>query len=118
MLLKVDHEKETSLEQPRLETMTISQFNEMSLFTQEIRWGDPGVSSAYGVVEVRYDGVGGVGKGVLEVPLTPDIIDQEIVDVVLHSSPTRTYKMGQKYDTWFSSCFGFDVSLHSHNSML
>lgn len=83
----------------------------MALFMQEIRWADQDDGAANGVVEVKYLGAGREEKGALEVPLTPEIIDLEGVDVVLHHSPTRAYKMGGKYDAWFSSCFGFEVSL-------
>ena len=114
MLLKIHCEKNTSQEQPRLENMLVSGFNEMALFTQNIRWGDQDNGTAGGVVEVRYRGTMGIEKGMLEVPLIPEIIDLEGVDVVLHHSPTKAYKMGGKYDAWFSSCFGFDVSVNSY----
>jgi uncharacterized protein YcbX len=43
----------------------------------------------------------------LEVPLEPEISSLEKIDVDLHKSPATGYRMGSKYDDWFSACFGF-----------
>ena len=47
----------------------------------------------------------------LEVPLVPDTSTLEKIDVLMHLSPTQAYKMNDKYNTWFSSCFGFECVL-------
>lgn len=48
---------------------------------------------------------------VLEVPLEPDTDTLDRADVNLHQSMVRAYRMGPKYDAWFSACFGFDAAL-------
>ncbi|KAK2762706.1 hypothetical protein FQN54_000880 [Arachnomyces sp. PD_36] len=45
----------------------------------------------------------------LEVPLEPDVAGLETVDIDLQESPTKAYHMGEKYDSWFGECFGFEV---------
>ncbi|ERT00882.1 mosc domain containing protein [Sporothrix schenckii 1099-18] len=47
----------------------------------------------------------------LRVPLNPPIRTLKSLDVNLHGSPARGYRMGDPYDAWFSACFGFDVVL-------
>jgi uncharacterized protein YcbX len=49
----------------------------------------------------------------LELPLEPDWrgLGLEQVAIEFNSSGTKCYKMGQKYDDWFTACFGFDVIL-------
>ncbi|KAF7513110.1 hypothetical protein GJ744_010506 [Endocarpon pusillum] len=47
----------------------------------------------------------------LEVPLEPENRGLDKMEIPLHSSPTNVYNMGQKYNHWFSECFGYDVIL-------
>ncbi|KIH92318.1 mosc domain containing protein [Sporothrix brasiliensis 5110] len=47
----------------------------------------------------------------LRIPLNPSIRTLRSLDVNLHGSPARGYRMGDPYDAWFSACFGFDVVL-------
>lgn len=47
----------------------------------------------------------------LDVPLEPDLEDLERTDVNLHQSMVSAYKMGRRYDDWFSACFGFETVL-------
>ena len=47
----------------------------------------------------------------LEIPLLPQTSNLEIVDVNLHGSSTKAYNMGEPYNSWFSSCFGWEVML-------
>ncbi|KAI0387807.1 MOSC domain-containing protein [Hypomontagnella monticulosa] len=47
----------------------------------------------------------------LRVPLNPAIDGLETVDIKLFGSSTTTYRMGDPYDTWFSSCFGYPAIL-------
>ena len=46
---------------------------------------------------------------ILEVPLYPDTSSLERADVNLYQSMVSAYRMGPKYDAWFSACFGFDA---------
>ncbi|EWG45144.1 hypothetical protein FVEG_06059 [Fusarium verticillioides 7600] len=48
---------------------------------------------------------------VLEVPIEPDINELAKADVSLHQSRVIAYRMGPKYDAWFTACFGFDTAL-------
>ncbi|KAG9258951.1 MOSC domain-containing protein [Emericellopsis atlantica] len=47
----------------------------------------------------------------LAIPLTPDTAGLDREDVNVHMSMVRAYKMGSKYDEWFTACFGFDTVL-------
>lgn len=47
----------------------------------------------------------------ITVPFVPDTNNLEMVDVVMHRSPTQAYDMGTEYNSWFSAQFGFDVIL-------
>lgn len=95
------------------ENMLVGKISEMALFTQQLRHRpDDGVAVAVLV------GFGGGGKSwegremaKLEVALEPDIKGLEPIDVVLHGSGTKAYRMGGRYDRWFSECFGYEVSL-------
>ncbi|KAI9171078.1 hypothetical protein HJFPF1_00557 [Paramyrothecium foliicola] len=50
-------------------------------------------------------------QSTLEVPLSPDLTQLERADVNLYQSLVSAYLMGDKYDAWFSACFGFDAVL-------
>ena len=47
----------------------------------------------------------------LRIPLEPSYASLQPLDINLHGSPTRGYRMGDPYDAWFSAVFGFDVVL-------
>ncbi|KAK5743441.1 hypothetical protein LTR17_002616 [Elasticomyces elasticus] len=47
----------------------------------------------------------------IKIPLKPKVDGLEEVEVTMHKSPTKAYKMEQKYNDWFSSTFGFDCVL-------
>lgn len=47
----------------------------------------------------------------IDIPLTPYVGDLETVDVTMHKSPTKAYKMGKQYNDWFSACYGIDAIL-------
>ncbi|KAI1461283.1 MOSC domain-containing protein [Annulohypoxylon moriforme] len=49
--------------------------------------------------------------GQLRVPLTPVYDESDVVDIKLFGSETTAYRVGEKYDEWFSSCFGYPVIL-------
>ncbi|OAA47616.1 MOSC domain containing protein [Metarhizium rileyi] len=48
---------------------------------------------------------------VLKVPLNPDTSDLHTVNIDLHLSMVTAYRMGARYDDWFSACFGFNAAL-------
>lgn len=99
MLLKV--KEETPL---KLENMHISGFAAMCLFHTSIE-GD--------TLTVKYIPAGSkVSSHELQVPLNPPNFEKlKRVDVDMHHSPTRSYDMGEKYNSWFSELFGFKVVL-------
>ena len=47
----------------------------------------------------------------IEIPLVPDTSYPEVIDVVLHNSPTKAHVMPREYSEWFSSRFGYEVML-------
>ena len=110
MLLKVHHEEGPSPKQVRLENMAITQFNELALFSQSIQPAKDAASSAKTFV-VTYNPPHGDIAATIEIPLMPELVDPEVVDVTMHRSPTKAYKMGEPYDSWFSSCLGYEVLL-------
>jgi uncharacterized protein YcbX len=50
-------------------------------------------------------------ESTLEIPLEPETQDLEEVEITMHQSPTKAYRMPSKYNDWFSSCFGYTVIL-------
>ena len=84
-----------------LENMTITYYPELALFMQNI-------DLSGGAFTVTYSPPGQDSKK-LEIPLEPEVADLEALDVSLHGSPTRAYKMSKEVNAWFSSCFGYEV---------
>ncbi|KAK4498064.1 hypothetical protein PRZ48_010720 [Zasmidium cellare] len=62
-------------------------------------------------VKVTYKPANGGEEKSIDFPLYPETDDLETVEVDMHKSPTNAFKMPQKYNDWFSSCYGFDVIL-------
>lgn len=93
----------------RLENMHITFFPEMGLFLTELRIDHKGAIS--GTVIVTYHSPGQTQGRDIEIPLQPETTSLEVVDVVMHSSPTKAYDMGSQYNRWFSECFGYEVVL-------
>lgn len=47
----------------------------------------------------------------MEIDLEPEVAHLEEMDVRLHESPTKGYKMPETVNAWFSECLGYDVIL-------
>ena len=47
---------------------------------------------------------------VLSMPLDSDVTQLERADLNIHNSMVLAYRMGKKYDEWFTACFGFPVA--------
>ncbi|MCJ1397858.1 hypothetical protein MMC11_001054 [Xylographa trunciseda] len=94
---------------PTFQNMTITYFPEMVLFSQELRLSEDGRSP--GVVVVTHLAPDSKTQTRITIPLTPDTAPLEIIDVVLHSSPTKAHIMQRDYNEWFSSRFGYAVVL-------
>lgn len=86
-----------------LENMTVTYYPELALFLQSI-------NEISGTFTVTYNPPDGDIKS-LEIPLEPELGGLERVDVSLHQSPAKAYKMEQRVNAWFSTCFGYDVML-------
>jgi uncharacterized protein YcbX len=101
-----------------LKNMHVSEFTEMCLFTTQLIYPDPDVPDS-GKIVVTFNpptdnpnGSNGKPK-TLDVPLQPSRTHLSTVGVMMHSSPTKAYNMGDPYNSWFSACFGYDVILVS-----
>ena len=85
------------------ENMTITYYPELVLFLQSI---DPSGST----LKVTFNPPDGRSKS-LEIPLEPEITKLELIDVILHQSPAKAFKMPEMVNFWFSECLGYDVIL-------
>ena len=107
MLIKVH--KDTPLSPPykshvngNLENMTITYYPELALFLQGI--------DSNGTITVTYNPPDGRSKS-LGIQLEPEVALLEEIDVRLHQSPAKAYKMPERVNAWFSECLGYDVML-------
>ncbi|KAK0623820.1 hypothetical protein B0T14DRAFT_477827 [Immersiella caudata] len=106
-----------------LRKMQHSSFPQVALFEQAFLPAGSGERrDECTTVEVRYhppptkskDGTAAAGEEdneTLHVPLNPDSSKLSPVDIDLHRSVTTAYRMGDPYDAWFTSRFGFPVAL-------
>ena len=85
-----------------LENMTITYYPELVLFLQGI--------NSNGTITVTYNPPDGRTKS-LSIQLEPDVALLEEIDVRLHQSPAKAYKMPERINAWFSECLGYDVML-------
>ncbi|KAJ4375075.1 hypothetical protein N0V83_002155 [Neocucurbitaria cava] len=83
--------------------MHVSNYPEMTQFLQEMD---------NGTLIIKYRACGDANKArSIKIPLVPDLEKLEPFEVEMHSSPTTGSKMPDKYNTWFSECFGYEVVL-------
>ena len=92
--------------------MHVAHYPEMVLFLTSLRQPTKEDGSD-GNITVTYQPPRGSGKDekTLSVPLVPATGQLQVIDVEMHKSPTKAYKMPAEYNDWLSSCFGFDVIL-------
>lgn len=65
-----------------------------------------------GIITVTFLAFGDVNKQrKIQIPLVPDTEKLEPFDVDMHGSPTSAFKMQEKYNAWFSECFGAETVL-------
>ncbi|MCJ1389843.1 hypothetical protein MMC18_002700 [Xylographa bjoerkii] len=105
MVLKVLNDEAA----PAYKNMTITYFPEMVLFSQELQLSKGDRSP--GVVVVTHLAPDSQIQTHIEIPLMPDAAHLEVIDVVLHNSPTKAHVMPSEYNEWFSSRFGYEVML-------
>jgi uncharacterized protein YcbX len=98
------------LKGPELINMHVSKYPEMCLFTTSIIFP---TSTDNGRIVVEYHAPGVEKAKRTEIPLLPDVEQLGLAEVKInmHSSPTTGYSMGDPYNTWFSECFGYTVTL-------
>ncbi|CAG9997547.1 unnamed protein product [Clonostachys byssicola] len=89
--------------------LQLSRFPQCALFSQEIV-GDS-IQVRYNVPEEPLVPPCPEQAEVLEVPLGPDITQLRKEEVNLHQSKVNAYRMGERYDAWFTACFGFPTAL-------
>lgn len=86
-----------------LENMTITYWPELALFLQRIDPSNPTLTVTFSPPE-------GASKS-LEIQLEPEVTHLEEMDVRLHQSPSKAYKMPESVNSWFSECLGYEVML-------
>ena len=94
----------------KLENMTITYFSELALFLQSVEMSEDDDSTA-NMVTVTFNPPENEETKSIGVPLKPDVSQMEVIDLSLHQSPTKAYNMSEPYNSWFSSCFGYEVML-------
>ncbi|KAL8824539.1 MAG: hypothetical protein Q9191_004986 [Dirinaria sp. TL-2023a] len=93
----------------KLRRMTVTNTTEMVLYHPRIDL-PTNQNDGNGTITVEYCPPGGKSKEIT-MPLKPDVSTLETVDTALHESPAKAYIMGDKYNSWFSSNFGYPVVL-------
>lgn len=89
--------------------MLVSGFPEMTLFLTSIQFPSSDITKD-GEINVTFSPPEGLKRTII-VPLQPDTADLDSLDVNMHNSQTQARNMGEKYNDWFTSCFGFRVVL-------
>lgn len=105
MLLQIvedkDNDQAANGGHPTYKNMSIASYNSMCRFipTLDTKGEDPKMT-------VTFHPVNSDKAQSISIPLSPDTADLEEIDVMMHMSPTKAYKMPAKYNDWFSTCFG------------
>lgn len=110
---------ETDNQKPTFKNMHVPHFPQMSLFLTDMVLPSDGDDKEQqypqnGKIIVTYQEPPvseNKPRKTLEVPLEPDFDELEQIPVMMHQSPMTGYKMGGKYNDWFTECFGFPVVL-------
>ncbi|TKA83682.1 hypothetical protein B0A55_00313 [Friedmanniomyces simplex] len=102
------------LEDSSYKNMAVAHYPAMTLYFPTLNLPEDG-DVLKGSFTVTYKPpVGGEEEGEerrIDIPLKPKTDDLEEVEVTMHRSPTKAYKMPQQYTDWFSSTFGFPCIL-------
>ncbi|KAL8795954.1 MAG: hypothetical protein Q9182_007449 [Xanthomendoza sp. 2 TL-2023] len=107
MLFKI--EQDGSGSKQKLMRMTVTFFPSMGLFTQSVDLERGTFIVTYTPPPDTPENV--AGPSTLQLLLEPEIDTLEEVDVSLHGSDARAMNMGKEINSWFSTCFGWDVML-------
>ncbi|KAF2711332.1 hypothetical protein K504DRAFT_500000 [Pleomassaria siparia CBS 279.74] len=90
--------------------MAVSNYPKMTQFLTHIILPEDH-SNAKGSIMVEFIASKQGQSTTLEVPLQPETHNLETFEITMHRSSTKAYKMPAEYNSWFSSCFGYDVVL-------
>lgn len=85
--------------------MAVAYFPEMTLFLTDVKYPE---GDFEGEITVTYSPPDGEKK-TITVPLQPDTAKLDLMDINMHGSLTTGFNMGDHYNSWFSSCFGYPV---------
>ncbi|OBT62632.1 hypothetical protein VE03_07533 [Pseudogymnoascus sp. 23342-1-I1] len=109
MLLRVEGGETT----PRkLNNMFVSRLTEMALFKTALVQSSDVDGESFEQFTVTYAGPqSSLPPTTITIPFVPDTENLDMVDVVMHNSPTQAYDMGAEYNDWFSAQFGYEVVL-------
>ena len=89
----------------RYENMSLVYHPKMTLFSTDIRFPD---GNFKGEITVTYAPPDGEPRTLI-VPLQPETVQLFSMDITIQDSATIAYNMGDRYNSWFSNCFGFSV---------
>lgn len=90
--------------------MSVANFNEMVRFFPSFNFSKEGDESET-TITITHKPLDGSKPKSIDIPLTPDVSNLEEIDIVMHLSATKAYRMEDKYNEWLSSCFGYDCIL-------
>ncbi|KAF2007687.1 hypothetical protein P154DRAFT_516507 [Amniculicola lignicola CBS 123094] len=91
--------------------MAVSAFPGMTRFFPSIVLPEDGGSGSGSIViDFKPAGREDLSKS-LTIPLLPKTDGLEVLQYAMHDSSTSAFKMPEEYNSWFSSCFGYDVVL-------
>ena len=108
MLLRVHHDVTEGGTTRRLENLHVGFYPEMGLFSTTLH---PAADEQATTVRVTFTPPGDRPTKSIDVPLQPETTQLSIIDIEMHRSPTQAYQMVDKYNQWFTDCFGFEVIL-------
>ena len=71
----------------------------------------PSLDADKTILTIVFKPLDGSADKTVDFPLEPDTEDLEVIDVLMHKSPTKAYRMPDSVNDWFTECFGYDVVL-------
>ena len=90
--------------------MHVPDFPQMTLFHTEISLPSGG-DNRKRCLHVTHRSPAEEGPQALSISLFPDTTSLDVVDISMHSSSSKAYRMDSQYNDWFSERFGFEVNL-------
>lgn len=107
MVLKV--KKSDDGTKPEFDNMHVSHYPEMVLFFAK-QYLPTSATSRDGRIEITHRPPHGSASSV-ELPLEPETFGLGEIEVLMHRSPTKAYRMQDQYNDWLSERFGYEVIL-------